>query len=128
MLDADIIRSFANLIRRTVLKKREQEHVEFSMKSNKLIQEIHKGPMIEIYNAIFMSLHGSATINEYGYCGTDSTHLANKIWALASDWEALLLRSPTYRNPKHILLAVVLYRMTRSKALLPFLNKCNCTI
>ena len=55
MRDADIICSFANLIRRTVLKKREQEQVEFPMKSNKLIEEIHKGPMIEIYNAIFMS-------------------------------------------------------------------------
>ena len=65
----------------------------------KVVNEIHKGSMYELYNAIFMTLHETASINEHGYCGTNSSHLANKIWALAFDWEALLKRSPTYRNP-----------------------------
>ena len=98
------------------------------LKPKELMSEIHKEPMRELYNAVFMTLHPTATINKQGYCGTDSMNLANKIWAVASDWEALLLRKPNYRSPKHVLLAVVLYRLTRSKTVLTYLNKCNCCL
>ena len=125
MRDTDIIRSFANLIRRRVESKRDEEHTSFPMKPNELVEELHKGPIPELYNAIYMTLNGSGAINKHGYCGTNSSNLANKIWALASDWEALLLRQPTYRNPKQVLLAVFLYRIARSKALLTFVNKSN---
>jgi len=84
--------------------------------------------MCELYNAIFMTLHEPKEINDFGYCGNNSTVLATKILASASDWESLVKRCPQYRNPKHILLGIVVYRMTRSKALLTYLNKSNCCI
>ena len=127
MRDADIIRSFANMIKR-ILKQEVESRTNFPLAPNELKEEINKGPMPELYNAIFMTIHESFTINEHGYCGTDSITLANKIWALASDWEALLKRSPDYRNPKPVLLAIVLYRLTRSKILVTYLNKCNCCL
>ena len=83
MRDTDIIRSFANLIRRRVECKRDEEHTSFFMKPNELVEELHKGPIPELYNAIHMTLNGSVAIDKHGYCGTNSLNLANKIWALA---------------------------------------------
>ena len=84
--------------------------------------------MCDLYNVIFMTLHDSMTVNEHGYAITKSKNLACKIWALANDWEALLFRDACYRNPKQVLLAMNIYRMTRSKQIINYLTKCNFCI
>ena len=64
-------------------------------------------------------------LNGHGYCGTSSMNLANKIRVLSSDWEALLRRRPSYRNPKQVLMAMAIYRLARSKEIINYLSKSN---
>ena len=53
------------------------------------------------------------SLNEHGYATTKSKNLATKIWSLANDWEALLLRDANFRNPKQILMGMNIYRLTQ---------------
>ena len=71
----------------------------FHIVPTELMQGTEKGPMCDLYNVKFMTLHDSMTVNEHGYAITKSKNFACKIWALANDWEALLFRDACYRNP-----------------------------
>ena len=76
---------------------------KFPYSPTELMQGTEKGPMCDLYNVIFMTLHDSMTVNEHEYAITKSKNLACKIWTLANDWEALLFRDACYRNPKQVL-------------------------
>ena len=54
MRDSDVIKSFANLIKRNI-KKEEKSHPNFPFTPTQLIEEVNKGPMFDLYNAIFMT-------------------------------------------------------------------------
>ena len=51
---------------------------------HEFMQELDKGPLPELYNAIYHTLKDSAKKNEYGYCVTSTKLTATKIWSLAS--------------------------------------------
>ena len=98
MRDKDIIKSFANMVKRNA-KNSKGDVPKFPYSPTELMQGTEKGPMCDLYNVKFMTLHDSMTVNEHGYAITKSKNFACKIWALANDWEALLFRDACYRNP-----------------------------
>ena len=127
MRDKDIIKSFANMVKRNA-KTSKGDMPKFPYSPTELMQGTEKGPMCDLYNVIFMTLHDFMTVNEHGYAITKSKNLACKIWALANDWEALLFRDACYRNPKQVLLTMNIYRIRRSKQIINYLTKCNFCI
>ena len=54
-----------------------------------------------------MTLHDRMKKNEFGYAIGNSSILPCKIWALANDWETLLIRKPVHRNAKQVRNAVM---------------------
>ena len=122
--DADLVKSFGRLIRRK-LESPVKEENKWPLTPDELIEEVNKGPSPELYNAIYYSMYDSGKINSYGFVGTDSGLLANKIWSVASDWESLVTRKAT---PKQVVLGLVLHRLTGSREVANYVHKSNHAI
>eukprot|EP00794_Sanderia_malayensis_P016364 gene16362-18007_t len=103
----DHVRAFGRMIREKIKLKQKQRY-DFPLTSEEFIKSLDEGPLPKLYNAIFYSMHDSATINEYGYAVTSRVK-ATKIWSLASDWESLLTKVP---SPKQAIMGLVLHRLT----------------
>ena len=82
--------------------------------------------MCELYNAIYLTFNDSIKLSEQGYAITSSSNLGCKIWSLANEWEALLLRRAGYRNPKQVLMGMTVYRL--SKEIAQYLSRSNVCI
>ena len=80
----DIIRSFTNMIKRSI-PVHSEDSPKFPYSPPELASEIMKGPMRILFNTIFMTLHDRMKKNDFGYAITNSPRLACKIWALAND-------------------------------------------
>ena len=80
-----------------------------------LKSEVKKGPLCELYNAIYLSLFDTITLNGEGYAITNSKKLSCKICSLANQWEGLLLKSPDYRNPMQVLLGMAISDYRKAK-------------
>ena len=127
MRDSEIIRSLTRMIKGKV-DEDDFLYTNFPFTPNELFEGVKIGPMCELYNCISMTLHSSISPNESGYCVTSSRYLANKIWALACDWEALIRRGPSYRNPKQVLMGMNIHQLTRSTKIINYLCKSNFCI
>ena len=123
----DIIKSFANMVKRSI-RARSEGDPHFPYSPSEIENEINKGPMCVLYNAIFLTLHDTMKKNEHGYAGTESKALATKIVSLAFDWESLLLREPSYRNAKQVINGMVIWRKTQDKKVIRYLNKQNFSV
>ena len=55
-----------------------------------------------------MNLHNRIKENEFKYTVADSQTLACKIWGLANNWEALLIRDHDHQNKKQVINAMML--------------------
>ena len=120
--DNDLTISFSRMIRRKVLEKESLN--DWPMSPEDLIDKMDSGPLPEIYNAIYYSMHEKGTLNGYGYAVTPQNQ-ATKIWSLACDWESLVSRK---RSPKQIALGLVLHRITGNKEAINILHKSNHVI
>ena len=98
---------------------------DFPYEPDQLTKELRDGPLTDLYNVIYLSVKGKCNLNTYGYAKTKSNILANKIWSLAYDWEALLSKIP---NPKQVAMGMTIHRVTASKETIAYLHKCNHTI
>ena len=128
MRDKDILLSFANMVKRKINQQFDvtQKKCPFSHKD--LVEETKRGPIKDLYNIIYMTLYDVLKVNEHGYAITNSKNIGTKIWSMANDWEALILRGSHYRNPKQVLMGINIYGLTRSKQLINYLNKSNVCI
>ena len=93
----DIIKYFANLIKRSIWQCF-KDSPKFSYSPSEPASELMKDPMCILFNTIFMTLHYRIKKNEFGYAFVNSSILTHKIWALANDWEALLIHNPDHQN------------------------------
>ena len=105
--DADLAKAFGCMIRRK-LDERKNEAERWPLTPDELLSKLDSGPLPDLYNTIYYSVHDRGKLNEYGYIETSQTE-ARKIWSIASDWESLVTRK---RNPKQIILGLVLHRIT----------------
>ena len=83
---------------------------------------LDKGPLAEIYNTIFDTIHRKYVTKKYGYAKTESSQLSTMIWSIALDWEALLKKE---KNAKHLLTGMTIHRLTRRNKVVQMLNKLN---
>ena len=122
--DENHIRAFSNLIRKKVEK---MEFSDLPSEPEKLIAAFEsEGPMPDLYNTIYSTIFGeNYKINKDGYAITESYHVANKIWSVASDWQSLITRKPT---PKQALLGLTFHQLTGSKEGAEELHKCAHSI
>ena len=122
--DIDLAKGFAAMIKRK-LKCLEQKSDDFPFTEDKLISELEKGPMTDLYNVIYLTVKDNCQLNKHGYATTISKNLATKIWSLAYDWEALVTGQP---NAKQVLMGMTIHRITGSKEVANYLNKGNHAI
>ena len=108
--DKDYIRSYSNFIRSKVNQAEIPEH---PYTPDQMIESLDDGPMPELYNTIYATKYGpNFKINEYGNAITHSANIPNKIWSIASDWQALIT---TIDTPKQMVFSLTLHRITGSK-------------
>eukprot|EP00794_Sanderia_malayensis_P003929 gene3929-4479_t len=112
------------MIRRK-LKNRESLRKKWPLTPEELMEQQDNGPLPELFNAVFFTMHDSGCKNQYGYACTSSFNKARKIWALSDDWESLITRETT---PKQTMLGIMLHRLTDSKEVTNTLHKCNHTL
>ena len=105
--DADLAKAFGRMIRRK-LDERKSEDERWPLTPDELLSKLDSGPLPDLYNTIYYSIHDRRKLNEYGYIETSQTE-ATKIWSIASDWESLVTKK---RSPKQIILGLVLHRIT----------------
>ena len=79
--------------------------------------------MYVLFNTIFITLHDRMKKNEFRYAVPDSPSLACKIWTLADDCEALLIRDPDHQNAKQVLNAMILWREAQNKKMMHYIKK-----
>ena len=103
--DNDMVKAFGRFIRRKFESKVKKEE-KWPLSPDEMMNELNKGPSPDLYNALYFSKYDYGKINDYGYIGTDSAVLANKIWSLASDWECLITGKAT---PNQEVLGLVLH-------------------
>ena len=70
---------------------------------------LNRGPLSEIYNAIYYSVKGHLKLNQYGYASTKSSDFGTKIWAMACAWENLLTPG---RCGKQLITGLTIHRLT----------------
>ena len=87
--DEDLVKAFRHMIRRKV-RHRHQQKSEWPLSPEELMVVLDKGPIPQLYNAIYHILKDDGKQNKYGYCITSSQLAAEKIWSLASDRESLI--------------------------------------
>ena len=77
MRDQDLTRAFGKMIRRKV--KVLDDNMHCPLTPQQLLDLMDKGPMPDLFNAIYYSMHGSGKINNFGYPETQSRNMAIKI-------------------------------------------------
>ena len=85
---------------------------------------LDRGPLPEIYNAIYYSIKGHLKLNQYVeiYAEILSSDFGTKIWAMACDWENL----PTPgRNGKQLIIGLTIHLLTGRKDVIQMLRKLN---
>ena len=122
--DDDLAKAFGRMVRHK-LEARENAPRQWPCTTEEIMNQLDRGPLPEIYNAIFYTLKDYGEKNEYGYNKTISRVRATKIWSLASDWEHLITKQP---SPKQAILGLVLHRITGSKESVSYLHKLNHTV
>ena len=114
-----IIRSFDALIQRKIKKHVEnKKKFELPHSPEELMGMLDRGPLSEIYNAIYYSVKGHLKLNRYGYAKICAT----KICAMACDWENLLTPG---RNGKQLIHGLKTHRFTGRKDVIQMLHKLN---
>ena len=114
-----IIRSFDALIQRKIKKHVEnKKKFELPHSPEELMGMLDRGPLSEIYNAIYYSVKGHFKLNRYGYAKICAT----KICAMACDWENLLTPG---RNGKQLIHGLKTHRFTGRKDVIQMLHKLN---
>ena len=73
-----------------------------------------KDAICTLFNTIFNTLNDRMTKNEFGYVLTNSSILACKTWALAIDWESLLIYDLDHRNAKKVFNNMILWVSTHT--------------
>eukprot|EP00795_Rhopilema_esculentum_P000574 gene574-10262_t len=119
--DDDLSKAFGRMVKRK-LEARRNAPRQWPCTTEEILSQLDRGPLPEIYNAIFYTLKDYGEKNEYGYNKTISRVRATKIWSLASDWEHLITKQP---SPKQAILGLVLHRITGSKESINYLHKLN---
>ena len=119
--DTDLTKAFGRMLRRKLLERRKGD-VTWPLTPEELLSRIDAGPLSEIYNAIYLLIYESASINQCGYAATSHVK-ATKTWSLASDWEGLITKQ---RTPKQIVLGIVLHKITGTKFCFNFLLALLC--
>ena len=118
--DEELTRAFAKMVQKKLKKKIKQK---WPLTPEELIESLESnGPFKELFNVIAWSLHPERTLNKYGFVTTPSKTEANKLWALSSDWEALLTRE---RSAKAAALSLTIHRLTGSKETVRYLHNCG---
>ena len=89
--DNDIIRSFAQMVRQK-LQTCNQLRESWPMSIDDVENFVQRGPLPELYNAIYATINPSFKVHSTGYAVTPSHQSATKIWSVASDWEYLVTK------------------------------------
>ena len=119
----DIIRSFGALIQRKIKKCPEDKNkFEWPCNPEELMGMLNRGPLLEIYNAVYYSVKGHLKLNQYGYAETLSSDFGTKMWAQACDWENLLTPD---RDGKQLITALTIYGLPGRKDVTEILHKLN---
>ena len=84
--------------------------------------ECLRGPLPEMYNAIYYSVQGYLKLNPYGYAETLSSDFGTKTWAMACDLENLLTPG---RNGKQLITGLIIHRLIGRKDVVQMLHKLN---
>ena len=87
----DIIRSFARMVRRK-LQTCNQLRESWPMSIDDIENFVQRGPLPELYNAIYATINSSFKVHISGYAVTPSHQTATKIWSITSDWEYLVTK------------------------------------
>ena len=115
--------SFGALIQRKIKRRLEDEKKsEWSYNPEELIRMLVRGPLPEIYNAIYYSVKGHLKLNQYGYAETLSSDFGTKIWTIACDQENYLIPG---RNGKQLITGLKIHRLTGRKDVIQMLHKLN---
>ena len=82
---------FGALIQRKIEKFTENEKkFKWQYNPEKLMGMLERGPLPEIYSAIYNLVKGHLKINQYGCTEFLSTDFGTKMWIMAYDWGNLL--------------------------------------
>ena len=114
--DQDLTRAFGKMMRRKVASF--DDDMQWPVTPKKLLEVMDKGPIPELFNAIYYTMHDSGKVNEFGYAERQSHNAAIKIWPLASDWASLVTRRPNTTT-----MGLLIHRLTRSKEVIDILHK-----
>ena len=68
------------------------------MSINDIENFVQRGPLPELYNAIYTTINPSFKVNSTGYAVTPLHQSATKIWSIASDWEYLITKKKTSKQ------------------------------
>ena len=82
--DNDIIRSFARMVRRK-LQTCNQLRESWPMSIDDIENFVQRGPLPELYNAIYATINPSFKVHSSGYAVTPSHQSATKIWSITFD-------------------------------------------
>ena len=92
--DNDITRSHARMIRRK-LQTCNQLRESWPMSIDDIENFVQRGPLPELYNAIYATINPSFKVHSTGYAVKPSHQSATKMWSIASDWEYLVTKKKT---------------------------------
>ena len=53
---------------------------------------VQRGPLPELYNAIYATINPSFKVHSTGYAVTHSHQSATKVWSIKPDWEYLVTK------------------------------------
>ena len=95
--DNDIIRSFARMVRRK-LQTCNQLRESWPRSIDDIENFVQRGPLLELYNAIYATINPSFKVHSTEYAVTPSHQSAIKIWSIASDWEYLVTKKKTSKQ------------------------------
>jgi hypothetical protein len=125
--DIDITKAFAAMIKRKVLNLKEDDDDnddgdddQFPFTPEKLLKNIDKGPLPDLYKVISLALKCTYATNNCGYTITKCKNLATKVWSLAND---TLINGD--KNAKQKLLGMTINRTAGSKIVSNILHKIN---
>ena len=79
--DADLVKSFARMIRRKT--QATGNATKWPLTPDEMISMLDEGPVPELYNAIYYTMNERGKENAYGYAITKSNVKATKIWSFS---------------------------------------------
>ena len=122
--DRDLVKTFSKFLRKKILSHNpeiEQNNVhEWPIWVQKLIRLFDDGPMQDLYNTTHLTLYPNCKYNDRVMPKLNKKNIANKIWAIASDWTTLITRK---KRSKQIILELTVHRLSASKEISNILIK-----